>query len=854
MSLRSLSKILFIGFLVVLSSVQSLSGQFTGLRFDGQNVPLDMRTGLNLTPERPIEFKNRMVLQFDLKYQPSNQDAYFGYIFRALINNQNFDLICSPELGVNDNFNFIIGNEISDISFNFPFEELTSGWIPFTLTIDAEKQIIRLAVDEQSYEQPCQLDDSPFELILLFGEHRYGRYSSTDLPNMNLREITLSTDNKQEYYWPLDQYTGTVAHEVNRDFDGRVTNPNWIANLHTNWEKTHEFEFPGQLSFTYNPVENELFFLLQDSLVSLDLNTDRLSTIAGSLNYTPGFNARLAYDTSSQQLVCYSVDRRDKVVLSTEPFPESEGLSHPFLTKHWHHNSFIDPATGRLTVFGGYGQYKYSNEVLVFNDAIKDWDTIDYQGTYHPRYLAGLGYDPLNRQLFIMGGFGSIKGRQAITPGYYHDLLSYSLEEQSFQTLATFDEEKETCFANNLHYDTLTQTLYGLRFSKLETNPLVQAVAVPLDDPEMIEVGNTFQFPFLDIKSYINLYYNKSAEKLMAVTSFFEDGSTKVNLHQIAYPPLTITRTEEEQAGADNKFLLIIGIGAAVVILPFLLVFWFRKRKNNRSPVQHAPGKDDPVAEDETGENFHIHPKELVPGSIRIFGGFQVIDRQGKDITKSFSPLVKELFLYIMLSSLRYDKGVSSSSINEIFWPDKSSESAKNNRTVNIAKIRTVLEKVGDCSISKETGYWKFSFNPSKVYIDYYEYLDLLNNNKLKTREGIYSLLQLIYLGPALQNVQSDWLDDFKSSISNEIIDSILEYLHTQEAKNEPKFSIHLANCIFFFDMANEEAMTVKCKTLVSLGKHSLAKKAYERFVKEYEHLYGEEYTTGFNQIIEGPR
>ncbi len=853
MSLRSLSKILFIGFLVVLSSVKSLSGQFTGLRFDGQNVPLDMRTGLNLTPDKPLEFKNRIVLQFELKYQPSNADAYFGYIFRALINDQNFDLICSPELGMNDNFNFIIGNEISDISFNVPFEELNSRWIPFTLTIDARKQYISLTADGQSYEQSFQLDNAPYELILLFGEHRYGRYSSTDLPNMNMREITLVTDNKQEYYWPLDQYTGTVAREVNRGFHGRVTNPNWIANLHTNWEQTHEFEFPGQLSFTYNPVGNELFFLLQDSLVSLDLNTGHLKTLAGSVNYTPGFNAQLAFDTSSQQLVCYSVDRRDKVVLSTEPFPESEGLSNPYLTRHWHHNNFIDPLTGRLMVFGGYGQYKYSNEVLVFNDARKDWDTIDYQGTFHPRYLAGLGYDPLNRQVFIMGGFGSIKGRQAITPGYYHDLLSYSLEEQSFETLATFDEEEETCFANNLHYDTLTQTLYGLRFSKLETNPMVQAVAVPLDDPEMIEVGNTFQFPFLDIKSYINLYYNKTSNKLLAVNSFFEGESTTVNIHQVAYPPLTIAGTEEEPAAAGKNYLDYMVIGAAAVMLVLVVVFWIRKRKK-RSRVQDPDGVNEAIADDENGENFHVHPKERVPGSILIFGGFQVIDRQGKDITKSFSPLVKELFLYIMLTSLRYDKGVSSSSINDVFWPDKSSESAKNNRTVNIAKIRTLLEKVGDCSISKETGYWKFSFNPDRVYIDYHEYLDLLNNKKLKTRDGIYSLLQLIYLGPALQNVQSDWLDDFKSSISNEIIDSILEFIHTRQAKSEPKFIIHLANCIFFFDMANEEAMTVKCQTLVSLGKHSLAKKAYERFVKEYEHLYGEKYTTGFNQIIEGPQ
>ena len=83
----------------------------------------------------------------------------------------------------------------------------------------------------------------------------------------------------------------------------------------------------------------------------------------------------------------------------------------------------------------------------------------------------------------------------------------------------------------------------------------------------------------------------------------------------------------------------------------------------------------------------------------------------------------KKLFLFILLHSLRNDKGVSSNTLYETFWFDKSVESARNNRAVNIVKLKSLLENLDTASISKETGYWKFDFDPPAVYIDYFEYL-----------------------------------------------------------------------------------------------------------------------------------
>jgi hypothetical protein len=107
--------------------------------------------------------------------------------------------------------------------------------------------------------------------------------------------------------------------------------------------------------------------------------------------------------------------------------------------------------------------------------------------------------------------------------------------------------------------------------------------------------------------------------------------------------------------------------------------------------------------------------------------------------------------------------------------------------------------------------------------------------------------------GSFLSNVEYEWLDVFKSEISNEIIDAYLHYAATLSISEDPELLIKLASYIFYFDPVNEEATVMQCKALVYLGKHSLAKSKFETFIKEYKNIYGEEFKLRFNEVIEGP-
>jgi len=50
--------------------------------------------------------------------------------------------------------------------------------------------------------------------------------------------------------------------------------------------------------------------------------------------------------------------------------------------------------------------------------------------------------------------------------------------------------------------------------------------------------------------------------------------------------------------------------------------------------------------------------------------------------------------------------------------------------------------------------------------------------------------------------------------------------------------------------MMHEEAVSIKCKALTTLGKHSLAKEIFAKFTKDYFTLYDEPFERSFTDMI----
>ena len=99
-------------------------------------------------------------------------------------------------------------------------------------------------------------------------------------------------------------------------------------------------------------------------------------------------------------------------------------------------------------------------------------------------------------------------------------------------------------------------------------------------------------------------------------------------------------------------------------------------------------------------------------------GKFQVKDKEGNDISGSFTPILKSLLLLILLHSQKDERGITNKKIDETLWGDKSEKSAQNNRNVSLSKLRSLLEKIGNIRIVQNNNFWKIeSDNPA--YCDY---------------------------------------------------------------------------------------------------------------------------------------
>ena len=808
-------------------------GQDYGMQFRGHDFPLDQRSGLDLTSDGPLIVKKTLDLEFHLRFTPGHA-SYFGYIFRMLLGDQNIDLIHGIVPENPNNIELIIGDRTSKIALPVSVDSITRNWLHLKFQLDLENQSITFTGLGREISDKLEGVSGKSEFRLMFGAHSHGSFTSTDVPEMNIRDVRFSISGKEDYHWPLNEIQGNIAYSVPAGIAGKATNPEWLLKQHYTWNEVLKISSSSPLKTAYDPRHELIYMVSKDSIIMYDIADE--SAAVFPYGYPSGTSRAcdLIFDTLSNQLLLYSVDNNRVAALDQH---NREwiimGPTNEPLTSYWHHNRHIAP-DGSLYVFGGYGQFTYKNSVYKWNWDSARFENIEYTGKYDPRYLAGSGISPVDGSVYLIGGYGSESGEQSIRPDYYYELLSYSFEEKQFTKLQEFEPiDPGFCFANSVVVDDLNN-IYGLCFTKYDFNNQLQLIQISAERPEITEVASPIEYNFLDVNSYADLFYSSSQQKLIALATYNSEEGSSLTLHSLAFPPQAYMEANDSIQPSVSQPTLYIFIGAGVLLIVAIFVIRHRKKQ--------------PKKQSEPGEISSEPFTKRKDNSILLFGGFQVFDNKGEDITGQFTPLLKKLLLYILLHTLRNEKGVSSNSLYETFWFDKSVESARNNRSVNIVKLKSLLENIESVSISKDTGYWKFGFDSNHLHIDYYEYLQLVRRSEELKRLDMERLLAMVENRPFLNNTHAEWLDPFKSEVSNEIIDTFLKYIN--QSSDDPEFLLHLTNCIFVFDTVSEEALKLQCRLLIKQGKHSLAKSSYDRYVSEYKHLYDEDFRLSFNQVI----
>ena len=832
-------------------SVLPVNAQSYGLGFYSHEVVQDKRTTLDLSLSN-VSPKESLEISFDLSFMP-NHEIYFGYILRIVDDNkQNIDLVYDNQANTR-HFKIIIGDRLSKISFNIDDKRLFERWNKLRLLIDYKNDKITIFSGRESFSESGVHLQQSRNYKLLFGANAYRQYQTTDLPPLKLRDVNVTQSGTLLANWPLNEWEGCVANESVSQNNGTITNPLWIKARHRNWQMEREFTVPGDASVAFDADNEAVNIISQDSLVTFSVNkTPQLKSVAyrsGRQLLVPGDQALFGNDKLYYLYI-------DQMAVATYDFKTgrwNKGFKS-LATNNGHLNKFYNKTDSCIYTIGGYGQLVYKDSVKCYNVVTNSWQKVTVKGdTFTPRYLAGLGVNKTGDTAYVIGGYGSASGQQIVNPRNLYDMMRFSVKDKSFKKLFTIDvKDEDFVFANSLVINEKSRSYFGLIFPQHKFNSSIQLIQGSLDKASYHLVGDTIPFLFHDIHSYADLGYFPHSGKFLAVTLFRENDLTRIKIYSLVSPPDPVADKVVEISHV-NYFLWIGGICAAGLGLTLATVI-VRRRKKVIIPIPSKVVNDLPVIAHHTEPEFveeDDHTRTSNSNAIFLFGDLQLFTPDGNEITKYFTPLLKELFLVILLYSVKLDRGVSSEKLNEILWFDKSEKSARNNRSVNIAKLKSLLDKMGHCHLSKDTGYWKIEIDYTNILVDYHNYLNIVSNKTRLNKQRIIQLTHITQRGNFLSNIEYEWLDAFKSEVSNEIIDSYIQFANSVQIADDPEFLIKLANDIFYFDPVNEEAMILKCKALAHIGKHSLAKNTFESFSKEYKAIYGEAFERDFHSILE---
>lgn len=838
-------KILLVFFLI-LSAFDGISKVHRGVYFKSKEVSIEERTGIDLTRHGEIPYEYNFTIEFDISFR--DLTIRYGHIFqlKETEGNHQLDLICRD-----DDIFVVLDKQETKLQIRLSEERkgLANRWIPFKLDINTISGKIQMDYDGQTVADKSVFPEKS-DLQWTFGiVNRYG-FEIDEVAPISVRNIRFSEQGNLKHHWPLNHTNESSTIDVVAGKAASIKNPAWVIEQHQQWQKIRTFEFSELPQVAFNSKSEEIYFVQhKNSLKKYGLNTHAVADI----NYNSGVpfyeDGQQAFFDKNKKLQVYS-EFKNKVI----EFDEVAGSWNntydtlAYLPKYWHHNSLLHPVDSSYTTIGGYGFFTYFNLIKKLNNKDNTWDTISFKGDmFQPRYLSALGQSAEDKNVYyLFGGVGNESGKQILGKEFYYDLYRLDFEAGYVSKLWEWDSDdlKESYTpVNSMVIDKHNACFYTLCFANGNNETALQLVKAQIETPDHEFIGSKIPYTFSDVSSFADLFHWKTHNKLLAVTVHkIEEGRYEASLYALNYIPSEEPLVSAEEVLPKSLSVSYWFLVPVLIILIFILIAVYRKRRNIDEPVV-KPIITEPQMEVQDSSVF-------VKGRILTFGGFQIFDSKGKDITYRFSPTLTELFLLILLNTIDDNKGISSKKIQEYLWPDKPAHKAKNNQGVNVKKLRAILEDVGDINVDFDGNGWRVSYS-EEIFCDvdfirkyYSKEYSVADNSKLS------KLISVLKRGKFLPDVKPEWLEKIKDDISGNIVARLEELCVGVDIQKNRKELLEITDVLFIFDQMNETALEYKCKVLYKQGKHSLAKEVYDHFTRSYVTLYKEDFSVSFKELL----
>ena len=814
-----------------------------GLSLKSHSVPGIERTTLYLDDNQPFSIKNDFIISFQMYVRANEHD--FGTILHLHTNTNQF-IRFSFVAGEERHFPALVLNE-GIININSPIER--EKWLDVSLHLRLKDNVIEIDYDNKKISAMAPLQGVK-SVTALFGQMK--EYLS-DVAPIDLRNVTLTQDGKQIREWKLWKHNDTVCYDEIEGAVARAIHPVWLIDNHIEWKLVHQAKIPGKLDVAFNAREALFYLVRSQSIDVLDENGTLQKEIAIRGGYPAvEFPNHLLYDTLSNKLVSYYPKKGITSRFSFVTERWSNEIRNTEEASNYNHARSFNPADSSFYFFGGYGFYQYRNDLYRMKYSTNQIEQVEYERPLYPRYSAAMAI--VGDELYIFGGRGNKYGKQELSSHYYWGLCAINLKNKQSRIVWQKNQPQEegTIMASTMYFEPSDSSFYAV-----STNKGGVLWKISMKDSVYSEVSKPIYNESTYQDSDFSLYTSPSHGKLFLVLDKILSNHThELAIYSINMPLVNEVDIRQSTAGEsiNNRwYLYAIGILLLLVLAGFVLYRFKYNGKNKKAPPTKK-GTEKTVAttgkvqsQSDVPESKTIPKKEWMQesetiftetvnyydrsrASISLLGCFNVRDKDGNDITSNFTPRLKHLLILLILYTEKNAQGILASKTTEILWPEKEETAARNNRNVNLRKLRVLLESIGDMEVMIENNFLRIKWGTG-VFCDYHTLITCTKQfEQEKSEELLNRILEILLYGPLLPNTILDWLDDFKDDYSSYSIDLLKNLLDIEISRNHQDMIIRLADIMFLHDPLNEEALAAKCSVLVTQGKKGIARNLYDRF------------------------
>ena len=837
----------------------------SGLYFRSHFAPSTDRTSLILDENNPFEIENEFAISFQMWVR--NNEPDFGSILHLYTNTN--QLI---------RFSFVAGGE----RLHYPALVFNEGMVTIGSPIEREKWVsvsLRMNMMNNSIAVNYAGKDTTI-MVPLHGTRRvkalFGHAPEylADVAPINLRDVKVMKDGKQIREWRLWKHNDDICYDDMIGAIARAQSPYWLIDDHIEWKQIYRGTVPGRLDVAFNSID-ALFYLVKPDKIEV---MDEDGNLTNEFNVEGGhpameFTDHMIFDTLSNRLISYSLSQKRVAFFSFDTKRWSSGERNREEPNYYNHARTYNSADSSFYFFGGYGFYRYRNDLFRMNSSTGEMEMINYEPLLNPRYSSAIAI--VGDELYILGGRGNKYGKQELSSYFYTELCAIDLKKKKSRVVWRKEQSDLTMLmASSMYFEPSDSSFYAV---SLKDGGVLWKVS--MKDTTWIAVSEPIYNNVIHQDCDFSFYSSPSHDKLFLVMDkILTDRTHDVAIYSINTPLMSqndiMQVTENTSTDVHVWFWGVLGF--LILIGAGWLLFYRMFRDVNNSSVVETPeepmgqkiqefGKSSVNNEETEVETEPVNETISVfkpaenyfdrsHSAISLLGTFNVRDKNGNDITSNFTPRLKSLLVLLILYTEKSEKGILTLKVTDMLWSDKDEVSARNNRNVTLRKLRVLLEEVGDVEVMSDGGFLRIIWNEN-VFCDYCTALhcmELFQRNAGQKDEALLNqILELLLYGPLLSNTIVDWLDEFKDAYSSLSIDLLRNLLDIEYQKKDHEMVLRITDIMFLHDPLNEEALSAKCSVLFLEGKKGIAKSVYDRFCKEYKDSLGEDYKIPLSKLCE---